>query len=226
MSLLHLNIGSNQDRRKNIRLALDQLQPFFTKITISSIFESPSEGFEGSDFYNVGVNVETHKSASEVIHFLHQIEDSLGRNRELPKFSSRIIDLDLVLYDEKYDRYYIYDIKTSTRGWGDKEKKNQTKRQQILLYKKFYSELYGVDKDKIHVEFIVVKRKVWDSPDFIVPRTQTVTPASGKTKILLCPISSAAALYSSKSMCGNLWLIESPPQWEVADTDQSPFQAR
>ena len=87
MSLLHLNIGSNQDRRKNIRLALDQLQPFFTKITISSIFESPSEGFEGSDFYNVGVNVETHKNASEVINFLHQIEDSLGRNRELPKFS-------------------------------------------------------------------------------------------------------------------------------------------
>ena len=77
MSLLHLNIGSNQDRRKNIRLALDQLQSFFTKITISSIYESPSEGFEGSDFYNVGVNVETHKSASEVIHFLHQIEDSL-----------------------------------------------------------------------------------------------------------------------------------------------------
>jgi hypothetical protein len=91
--------------------------------------------------------------------------------------------IDLVLYDEKYDRYYIYDIKTSTRGWGDKEKKNQTKMQQILLYKKFYSELYGVDKDKIHVEFIVVKRKVWNSPDFIVPRTQTVTPASGKTKM-------------------------------------------
>jgi len=37
--------------------------------------------------------------------------------------------------------------------------------------------------------------------------------ASGKTKMLLCPIFSAAALYSSKSMCGNLWLIESPPQW-------------
>jgi hypothetical protein len=91
--------------------------------------------------------------------------------------------IDLVLYDEKYEQYYIYDIKTSTRGWGDKEKKNQTKMQQILLYKKFYSELYGVDKDKIHVEFIVVKRKVWDSPDFIVPRTQTVTPASGKTKM-------------------------------------------
>lgn len=71
MSLLHLNIGSNQDRRKNIRLALDQLQPFFTKITISSIFESPSEGFEGSDFYNVGVNVETHKRPSPCYYYIY-----------------------------------------------------------------------------------------------------------------------------------------------------------
>ena len=78
MSLLHLNIGSNQDRRKNIRLALDQLANFFDKITVSSLFESPSEGFEGKNFYNVGVNVETHKEASEVIDILHQIEDSLG----------------------------------------------------------------------------------------------------------------------------------------------------
>ena len=97
MSLLHLNIGSNQDRRKNIRLALDQLENFFDKITVSSLFESPSEGFEGKNFYNVGVNVETHKKASEVLDILHQIEDSLGRNRAMPKFSSRIIDLDLVL---------------------------------------------------------------------------------------------------------------------------------
>ena len=103
MSLLHLNIGSNQDRRKNIRLALDQLHHSFNKITISSIFESPSEGFEGNDFYNVGVNVETYKSASEVIYILHKIEEMLGRNRELPKFTSRIIDLDLVLYDDLID---------------------------------------------------------------------------------------------------------------------------
>jgi hypothetical protein len=91
--------------------------------------------------------------------------------------------IDIVVYDEKFDRYYIYDIKTSTRGWTDKDKKNTTKMQQILIYKKYFSELYSIDIDKIHVEFIVVKRKVWDSPDFVVPRTQTVTPASGKTKM-------------------------------------------
>ena len=84
MSILHLNIGSNQDRRKNIRSALDQLDIFFEKIKVSSLYESPSEGFEGKDFYNVGVNVETNKNASEVLDILHKIEDSLGRNRAAP----------------------------------------------------------------------------------------------------------------------------------------------
>ena len=99
MSILHLNIGSNQDRRKNIRLALNGLESNFTEITMSSLFESPSEGFIGSNFYNIGVNVETDKNINDVVNILHDIENSLGRDRNLPKFSSRIIDLDLVLYD-------------------------------------------------------------------------------------------------------------------------------
>jgi 2-amino-4-hydroxy-6-hydroxymethyldihydropteridine diphosphokinase len=100
VSLLHLNIGSNQDKRKNIRLALASLESSFTKITTSSLYESPSEGFSGSNFYNIGVNVETDKTINDVVNILHDIENSLGRDRNLPKFSSRIIDLDLVLYDD------------------------------------------------------------------------------------------------------------------------------
>jgi len=103
MSSLHLNIGSNQDKRKNIRLALDSLEPHFTKITTSSLYESPSEGFIGGNFYNIGVNVETDNNINEVVNILHGIENSLGRDRNLPKFSSRIIDLDLVLYDDDID---------------------------------------------------------------------------------------------------------------------------
>jgi len=103
MSFLHINIGSNQDRRKNIRLALDKLESKFKKITVSSLFDSPSEGFDGSNFYNIGVNVETQNNIHEVVDILHHIENSLGRDRSLSKFSSRIIDLDLVLYDDVID---------------------------------------------------------------------------------------------------------------------------
>jgi len=98
MSIVHLNIGSNQNRRTNIRLAIKALEQYFSNIVLSSLFESPSEGFKGNDFYNVGVNITTFKTSNEVVDILRDIENSLGRDRSLPKFSSRMIDLDLVLY--------------------------------------------------------------------------------------------------------------------------------
>jgi|TARA_B110000459_G_scaffold128107_1_gene140357 2-amino-4-hydroxy-6-hydroxymethyldihydropteridine diphosphokinase len=103
MNSLHLNIGSNQDRRKNIRLAIDSLNSNFSNITLSSLYESPSEGFAGSNFYNLGVNVESDHNINNVVEILRKIENTLGRDRSMPKFSSRIIDLDLVLYNDVID---------------------------------------------------------------------------------------------------------------------------
>ena len=103
MNFLHLNIGSNQNRRINIRLALNKLESNFTDITVSSLFESPAEGFVGSNFYNVGVNAKTKNNIYEVVDILHDIENLMGRDRSLPKFSSRIIDLDLVLFNDAID---------------------------------------------------------------------------------------------------------------------------
>ena len=42
--------------------------------------------------------------------------------------------IDLVMYNENTESLTIYDIKTSTRGWSDREKKDENKIQQILLY--------------------------------------------------------------------------------------------
>ena len=103
MNFLHLNIGSNQNRRINIRLALNKLESNFTDITVSSLFESPAEGFVGSNFYNVGVNAKTKNNINKVVDILHDIENLLGRDRSLSKFSSRIIDLDLVLFNDAID---------------------------------------------------------------------------------------------------------------------------
>jgi len=144
VSILHLNIGSNQDRRKNIRSALDQLDTFFEKIKVSSLYESPSEGFEGKDFYNVGVNVETNKNASEVLDILHKIEDSLGRNRAVPKFSSRIIDLDLVIYDDMIDE------------------KINVPRKDILKYAFVLAPLLELNSDGIHPEKGVSYLNLWE----------------------------------------------------------------
>ncbi len=90
--------------------------------------------------------------------------------------------IDFVLYDEDLDKIYIYDIKTSTRGWSDREKKDDSKIAQILLYKEYFSKQFGTDIEKIEVEFFIVKRKIWEQSEYPIPRVQSFKPASGKNK--------------------------------------------
>lgn len=91
--------------------------------------------------------------------------------------------IDLVIYDEALDKYKIYDIKTSTRGWSDYEKKDQTKVNQILLYKRFFSMLKNVPEDKIDVEFFIVRRKINESLEYAPARVQEWIPANGVKKV-------------------------------------------
>ena len=97
--------------------------------------------------------------------------------------------LDVVLYHEPTNTFKIIDIKTSTRGWKDQDKKNEDKQYQLLLYKQFFAEQYNIPLESIGIEFFIVKRKVldWDDEKLMSPhqayRVQTFTPPSGKIKL-------------------------------------------
>ena len=91
--------------------------------------------------------------------------------------------IDFIIYDKILEKYTIYDIKTSTKGWTDYEKKDQTKLNQILLYKRFYSKVMNVPEDKVDVMFFIVKRKVFSHPDYPTYRIQEFIPANGKRKV-------------------------------------------
>jgi hypothetical protein len=91
--------------------------------------------------------------------------------------------IDFIIYEKNTESYTIYDIKTSTKGWSDYEKKDQTKINQILLYKRFYSKAMNIPEDKIDVKFFIVKRKVFQNPDYPIYRVQEFVPAHGKKKV-------------------------------------------
>jgi hypothetical protein len=91
--------------------------------------------------------------------------------------------LDLVLYHEPTNKIKIVDIKTSTRGWSDLNKKDEDKQFQLILYKQYFSQLYNLPVDNIEVEFFIVKRKVPETSDFPIKRVQIFSPASGKVKL-------------------------------------------
>ena len=91
--------------------------------------------------------------------------------------------IDVVLYNELTNKIKIIDIKTSTRGWKDKEKADEIKMMQLVLYKKFFAEQFNFPIDNIEIEYFIVKRKPHNHPDFPSNRIQTYAPASGKVKL-------------------------------------------
>tara|TARA_Y100000310_G_scaffold81691_1_gene78245 strand:- start:1049 stop:1939 length:891 start_codon:yes stop_codon:yes gene_type:complete len=91
--------------------------------------------------------------------------------------------IDVILRNMQSGMIKIIDIKTSTRGWRDKEKKDKNKTSQVLLYKYFYSQKYNVPIDNIDVEYFIVKRKLWEKSDFPQKRVQLFSPASGNVSM-------------------------------------------
>jgi hypothetical protein len=91
--------------------------------------------------------------------------------------------IDLVLYHEPTNKFVIYDLKTSSRGWVDKDKKDETKIAQILLYKHYFSKQFNIPIENIDVEFFIMKRKIPKSTDFPIYHIQQFKPASGKNKV-------------------------------------------
>jgi 2-amino-4-hydroxy-6-hydroxymethyldihydropteridine diphosphokinase len=100
MARVYLSLGSNIDREHNLRGAIRELREAFGELTISRVFESTAVGFDGEDFYNLCVGLDTDMDVQAVNHTLHAIEDRYGRDRSGPRFSSRTLDIDLLLYDD------------------------------------------------------------------------------------------------------------------------------
>ena len=92
--------------------------------------------------------------------------------------------VDLVFYHPNTDRWTVMDIKTSTSGWRDNQKKNPNLTAQVILYREFFAKQFGIDKDKIDVEFFIVKRRVPKDAEFasMQKRVQQFSPSSGPRK--------------------------------------------
>ncbi len=101
MTQVFVSIGSNIERETHIRKALTELEQAFGPLTVSSIYESEAEGFEGEPFYNLVIKFETDLAIEEVLKKLKEIETRHGRSVGSHKFAPRTLDLDLILYGDK-----------------------------------------------------------------------------------------------------------------------------
>lgn len=100
MARVYISIGSNIDRQKHVLAALDALQEWFGELALSPVYESEAVGFDGEPFFNLVVGVDTGLSVAELSACFKQLEADNGRRRDVPKFSGRALDLDILTYDD------------------------------------------------------------------------------------------------------------------------------
>lgn len=101
--LLVLSFGANiGERQKNIELAYTMIEQEIGEMQKkSSFFETKPWGFESDNlFINSVACFFTSLTCYEVLQKIHQIENSLGRQRtNWAGYQSRTIDIDILFYD-------------------------------------------------------------------------------------------------------------------------------
>ena len=105
MHTVYLSLGSNLgDKEQNLASAVSEIVRRIGDITAQSAFlETEPWGFDSENtFLNAAICVETELSPYELLHTTQQIERDLGRKQKSEKgqYHDRIIDIDILLYDD------------------------------------------------------------------------------------------------------------------------------
>lgn len=104
VNIAYLSIGSNLGDRLDIFRKAFQLfteNPHIMLVATSSFYETDPVGYADQDcFLNAVLKVETDLHPEELLHVCMQIEQTLGRKREI-RWGPRTLDLDILLYNHE-----------------------------------------------------------------------------------------------------------------------------
>lgn len=103
MGTVHLLLGGNcGNRRQFLETAVELIKEQIGQITgRSSLYETEPWGFHASTlFLNQVIRVETAFSPIETLHCLQRIEQQLGRRKKSDHYESRVIDIDILMFDD------------------------------------------------------------------------------------------------------------------------------
>lgn len=103
MARLFLLLGGNLgNKEQNFANARNRLEEELGKITqMSSVYETEPWGFHSDYFFwNQIILIDTRQAPCDVLKKTKSIEQELGRVRKAERYSSRLIDIDLLFYDD------------------------------------------------------------------------------------------------------------------------------
>jgi 2-amino-4-hydroxy-6-hydroxymethyldihydropteridine diphosphokinase len=99
MARVYLSLGSNLEPHRHLPAAIAELRAHFGELAVSPAYRSASVGFDGGEFVNLAVGLNTDLSPEALNEWLHALEDRHGRRRDVPRYADRTLDIDIVFYD-------------------------------------------------------------------------------------------------------------------------------
>ena len=96
----YLSLGSNDEPKQHLSSAISSLKRQFGEVILSPVYRTPAMGFIGPDFMNAAARIRTDRNVFELDAWLHELEDSQGRRRDVPRYSSRTLDIDIIFFDD------------------------------------------------------------------------------------------------------------------------------
>jgi len=96
----YLSLGSNIEPERHLRAAIAELRARFGDVVVSPVYRSGAVGFDGPDFLNLAAAIDTDLDPLALDAWLHALEDRHGRRRDVPRYASRTLDVDIVLIDD------------------------------------------------------------------------------------------------------------------------------
>ena len=105
MARVFLGLGSNIRPEKNLRLAIRELRQRYRELDLSPVYKSEAVGFHGDDFLNMVVGLNCDDSPVDIQEQIEIIHKMAGRVRGSERYSSRPLDIDLLLYDDVVAEY-------------------------------------------------------------------------------------------------------------------------
>jgi 2-amino-4-hydroxy-6-hydroxymethyldihydropteridine diphosphokinase len=100
MTSVYLGLGSNVDPGKHLQLGIRELARRFGDLELSNVYRSKAVGFDGEDFLNLVVGLETASSARDIHCVIEDLHKLANRQRHERRYSPRTLDIDLLLYGE------------------------------------------------------------------------------------------------------------------------------
>jgi 2-amino-4-hydroxy-6-hydroxymethyldihydropteridine diphosphokinase len=102
--------GSNLEPEKNLAVACAQIAHAWPDAQFSRAYRNVAVGFDGPDFINLVVGFSAAQPLHSVIEKLRGIETNCGRPRYAPKWASRTMDLDVLLFGDLVEKTADYTL--------------------------------------------------------------------------------------------------------------------